>query len=126
MRRLPISPRRAPAALVLALAAALLAASLAPAAGGGSPGAAATASGAGARVKIDDFAYHPRTLRIRRGTKVVFVNRDSAPHTATKRGSFDTGRIRRGGKAAVRFKRRGVYKYICTIHPFMHGKIVVR
>jgi len=124
MRRLPTSPLRASIALTLALAAALLAASLAPAAGGGSP--AATASAAGARVKIDDFAYHPRTLRISRGTKVVFVNRDSTSHTATRRGSFDTGTIRRGGRAAVRFKRRGTFKYVCTIHPFMHGKIVVR
>lgn len=79
-----------------------------------------------ARVKIDDFAYRPRTLRIKRGTKVIFANRDRAPHTATRRGSFDTGRLRRGRAAAVRFKRRGTYTYICTIHPFMRGRIVVR
>jgi plastocyanin len=79
-----------------------------------------------ARVAIRGFAYRPPTLRIRRGTKVVFANRDRAPHTATRRGAFDTGRIRSGRSASVRFKRRGVYAYVCTIHPFMHGKIVVR
>lgn len=79
-----------------------------------------------ARVEIDDFAYKPQTLRVKRGTKVVFANRDRAPHTATRRGSFDTGRLRRGKAAGVRFKRRGTYNYICTIHPFMRGKIVVR
>ncbi len=78
------------------------------------------------RVEIDDFSYKPRTLRIARGTTVVFVNRDGVTHTATGRGSFDTGRLRRGQAARVRFKRRGVYRYVCTIHPFMHGKIVVR
>jgi len=80
----------------------------------------------GVRVEIDDFAFKPKTVRIRRGTKVVFVNRDRAPHTATRRGSFDTGRLRKGEAAAVRFKRRGTFGYICTIHPFMRGKIVVR
>lgn len=118
-------PRRATAALsVLALSAALFVVSLSPASAGPSktkPRRAATA-----RVAIKDFSYRPRTLRIRRGTRVVFVNRDRAPHTATKRGSFDTGRLRKGGKATVRFKRRGSYAYICTIHPFMRGKIVVR
>jgi plastocyanin len=79
-----------------------------------------------ARVEIDDFAFKPKALRIPRGTEVVFVNRDSAPHTATKRGSFDTGRLRKGQAASVRFKRRGTFRYACTIHPFMHGKIVVR
>jgi len=111
------------AVAALALTAALLAISLAPAAGRDQT---QPRRGGTARVAIKDFAYRPPTLRVGPGTRVVFVNRDSAPHTATKRGSFDTGRIRRGGKAAVRFKRRGVYKYICTIHPFMHGKIVVR
>jgi len=77
-------------------------------------------------VKIKGFKYKPATLRIRRGTGVVFVNRDSARHTATRRGSFDTGTLRKGKAATVSFKRRGTYRSMCTIHPFMHGKIVVR
>jgi plastocyanin len=111
------------AVAALALTVTLLAVCLAPAA---SRDKTQPRRGGAARVEIEDFAYRPPTLRVRRGTKVVFVNRDSTAHTATKRGSFDTGRIRRGGRATVRFKRRGVYRYICTIHPFMHGKIVVR
>jgi len=114
----------ATAALALALAGALLAVSIVPAAANRSdrlPKRAKTV-----RVAIKDFKYRPPTLRIRRGTRVVFANRDRAAHTATRRGRFDTGTIRSGRAAAVRFKRRGVYRYICTIHPFMHGKIVVR
>jgi len=79
-----------------------------------------------ARVAIRNFTYRPRALRVRRGTRVVFANRDSARHTATRRGSFDTGIIRSGRSAAVRFRRRGVYRYLCTLHPFMRGKVVVR
>jgi plastocyanin len=77
-------------------------------------------------VKIDNLAYHPRTLSIGRGTKVVFTNRDGVTHTATRRGSFSTGHIRPGHSVSVRFGRSGVYAYHCLIHSFMHGKIVVR
>ncbi len=77
------------------------------------------------RVKISGFAFHPKTLRVRRGTRVVFANRDSTAHTATRRGSFDTGRIRPGRSIAVRLRRAGVYAFHCTIHPFMRGRIVV-
>jgi plastocyanin len=80
----------------------------------------------GARVEIDDFAFHPRRLNVGRGTRVVFANRDGTAHTATRRGSFNTGRIRPGRSAALRFGRSGTYAYHCSIHPFMHGKIVVR
>ncbi len=93
---------------------------------GAKPSPSASSSAARATVKIKGFKFKPPTLRIRRGTRVVFVNRDGAPHTATRRGSFDTGTLRRGQKAAVRFRKRGTYRYICTIHPFMRGKIVVR
>jgi len=126
MERFHSPRRRAPAAtaLALALAAILLAGSAAPAASG--PAARTVLRAETARVEIENFAFSPRTLRIRRGTRVVFANRDRTAHTATRRGSFDTGTIPSGRKAAVRFKRRGTFKYICTIHPDMHGKIVVR
>ena len=81
---------------------------------------------AGHQIEIENFAFHPRTLRVRRGARVAFVNRDSLTHTATRAGSFDTGRIRPGRSATVRFRRRGVYTFHCRIHPFMHGKVVVR
>ena len=72
------------------------------------------------------FSFRPRKVTVRRGAKVTFTNRDSARHNAVRRGSFNTGILRRGRSAAVRFKRRGVYGYICTLHPFMRGKVVVR
>lgn len=78
------------------------------------------------RVGIRSFAFHPHALRVKRGTKVVFANDDSVAHTATRAGGFDTGHIRPGRSVAVRFAQRGVYVYHCTIHPFMHGRIVVR
>ena len=78
------------------------------------------------KVDIANFAYHPKKLTVRRGARVRFVNSSGVAHTATDRGGFDTGEIAPGGSAVVRFTHRGVFAYHCTIHPFMHGKIVVK
>jgi plastocyanin len=107
-------------ASVAALASALLAVQVAPAAGPGP----ASASGA-KTVDISHFEFHPRTLEVGKGTRVVFSNSSGTAHTATDAGAFDTGRIKPGKSVAVRFARKGTFSYHCKIHPFMHGKIVV-
>jgi plastocyanin len=76
-------------------------------------------------VNIRGFSFRPATKTVSRGTTVVFVNRDAAAHDATRRGSFSSGRIRGGRSKSVRFSSRGTYRYLCTIHPRMRGKIVV-
>jgi plastocyanin len=91
---------------------------------GHASGATATASGARG-VDIDHFAFHPPTLRIAKGGKVVFTNSSPVTHTATSGGSFNTGHIKPGKTIAVRFKHKGTFLYHCEIHPFMKGKIVV-
>jgi plastocyanin len=83
----------------------------------------ATASG-GKGVDIDHFAYHPPTLQIKRGGRVVFTNSSNTTHTATG-GDFDTKRIKPGNSVVVRFGQKGTFAYHCKIHPFMKGKIVV-
>ncbi|HEX3609152.1 MAG TPA: cupredoxin domain-containing protein [Solirubrobacterales bacterium] len=104
----------------LTLAAALLAGQAAPAA---APGPA-QASGS-KTVDINHFKFHPGTLEVAKGTRVVFSNSASIAHTATDRGVFDSGHIKPGHSFAVRFEQKGTFRYHCTIHTFMHGKIVV-
>jgi plastocyanin len=78
------------------------------------------------KVEIVDFAYDPDPTTIQAGGKVTWINRDSAPHTATADdGSFDTGTIEQGKLASETFKQPGTYTYICTIHPSMHGTVEV-
>jgi plastocyanin len=91
--------------------------------GGRAIGATATASSAKS-VDIDHFAFHPPTLSVKRGAKVVFANSSDTAHTATG-GSFDTKKIAPGASATVKFSRKGTFVYHCKIHPFMKGKIVV-
>jgi plastocyanin len=78
-----------------------------------------------ATVDIVNFAFRPGTLTIGAGSKVVFSNTSSRQHTATRKGSFTTGRIKPGNSVSIRFNQRGTFPYHCTIHPFMKGKIVV-
>jgi plastocyanin len=91
--------------------------------GGRAIGATATASGAKS-VDINHFAFHPPTLRVKRGGKVAFTNSSNVAHTATG-GSFDTKKIAPGTSVTVKFGQKGTFVYHCKIHPFMKGKIVV-
>jgi plastocyanin len=78
-------------------------------------------------VRIDGFAYRPRTVTVTPGTRVRWVNRDIANHTVTfRRGPGDLGDIDRGRARGVRFTRPGRYHYVCVYHPAMHGAVVVR
>jgi plastocyanin len=88
-------------------------------------GPIAQASG-GKTVDINHFAFHPPTLTIAAGTRVNFTNSSKVTHTATRAGSFNSGRIAPGTTFSIRFNQRGTFAYHCSIHPLMHGKIVVQ
>jgi plastocyanin len=78
------------------------------------------------KVEIENFAYNPDPVTIQAGGKVIWINRDSAPHTATADdGSFDTGTLEEGKLKSETFKQPGTYAYHCEIHPEMHGTIEV-
>jgi plastocyanin len=79
-----------------------------------------------AEVEIEDFAYNPDPVTIEEGGKVIWKNRDAAPHTATAEdGSFDTGTIEEDKLKSETFKESGTYAYVCSIHPQMHGTVEV-
>lgn len=78
------------------------------------------------KVEIVDFAYDPDPVTIQVGGKVIWLNQDSAPHTATAEdGSFDTGTLEEGKLKSETFKQAGTYPYVCEIHPSMHGTVEV-
>ena len=97
--------------------------------GDDSGGNAAAPSGDAVRsaeVEIEDFSYRPDPVTIEEGGKVIWKNRDSAPHTATAAdGSFDTGTIDEDKLKSETFKQTGTYEYVCSIHPQMHGTVEV-
>ncbi|HEX2391364.1 MAG TPA: cupredoxin domain-containing protein [Solirubrobacterales bacterium] len=110
-----------------AIALALVSLESAPAAGDDAAQASRTARASRAKtVNMPDLTYIPQTLTVAAGTKVTFVNSSKTLHTATRAGSFDTGVIHPGHSASVRFTHRGTFAYVCTVHPKMKGKIVVK
>jgi plastocyanin len=85
------------------------------------PTAAVQASGpAGAAtvtVAMDNFVFVPKTLQVKKGTTVVFVNHDSAKHTVTSdSGKFDSGDIGPGATYTFQFNEVGQFPYYCRFH----------
>jgi LPXTG-motif cell wall-anchored protein len=77
-------------------------------------------------VTIADFQFTPATVTIHVGDTVTWVNHGPSAHTATaNNGSFNTGVLQKGQSASHTFTTAGNFTYICSIHPFMHGTIVV-
>ena len=79
-----------------------------------------------APLNVQNFLFCPPTLTVAPGTELRWVNRDSAPHTASAdSGEFDTGNFGQGEVRSVRFQRPGTFPYFCRLHPFMRGTVVV-
>jgi plastocyanin len=77
-------------------------------------------------VTIADFQFTPATITIHVGDTVTWVNHGPSAHTATtNNGSFNTGVLQKGHSASHTFTKAGTFTYICSIHPFMHGTVVV-
>jgi plastocyanin len=78
-------------------------------------------------VVIKDFSFKPAHITIKRGTKVRWINKDIAPHTATANNgkSFDSGRLLKGKSYSHTFKSAGKKPYFCEIHPHMKGSVTV-
>ena len=102
---------------------ALLAAALPELAGEAVVAAAASP----ATVDIDNFAFAPATLTVTAGTTVTWKNEDDSPHRiGEKNGTFKSAALDTDDTFSHTFAAPGEYPYICTIHPYMVGKIVVK
>jgi plastocyanin len=125
MQAIPRYPsRKSFVAAIGAIAALALLLALAFSSGSSASAAPSATASKSATVTIRNFKYKPSTIDISAGDRVVWVNLDHPTHTATGAG-FTTGRIKEGKAVAVKFNSRGTYRYHCTIHPEMHGKVVV-
>jgi plastocyanin len=105
--------------------ASLLAATLPELIGAGE--AVVTAAASPATVQIDNFAFAPATLTVNAGTSVTWKNEDDSPHRiGDKNGTFTSAALDTDDTFSHTFAAPGEYPYICTIHPYMVGKIVVK
>ena len=78
------------------------------------------------QVLINNFAFAPKELTIDKGTVVTWKNDDSASHTVVSQGLFTSKTLGKGEEFIFKFDKPGEYDYICSIHPLMKGKIIVK
>jgi plastocyanin len=75
------------------------------------------------------FGFVPQTLTVKVGTTVSWTNATSAPHTVTSdpgsAQAWDSSRLAPGDVFTFTFTTAGTFAYHCSVHPSMHGTIVV-
>lgn len=76
-------------------------------------------------VVIEGLKFVPEALTVRSGDKVVWLNKDPYPHTATAKGVFDSRSIAEGRSWKYTAGKPGEYPYVCTFHPNMKGVLRV-
>ena len=121
------APRRRRTTLLLGAVGvtALLAAALSELTAAGA--ATVTAAASAATVDIDNFAFTPAALTVTAGTTVTWKNEDDSPHRiGDKNGTFKSAALDTDDSFSHTFAAPGEYPYICTIHPYMVGKIIVK
>ena len=79
------------------------------------------------RVKIDATRFEPATLTVAAGDTVIWSNADLFPHTVTSPiGVFDSKEIKPGKSWKYVVPRKGLFEYICSLHPTMKASLRVR
>jgi plastocyanin len=81
----------------------------------------------GTRVSIANFNFEPGSITVAPGARVTWSNDDGAPHgLAYKDGATGVPVLLPGERFARTFDAPGTYDYVCSVHPYMSGRVVVR
>jgi 3',5'-cyclic AMP phosphodiesterase CpdA len=77
-------------------------------------------------VAIDNFSFAPSTASVPAGATVTWTNRDDVPHTVVSpEHTFKSPVLDTDEQFSYRFDEAGSYRYFCSLHPKMTGRIVV-
>lgn len=68
--------------------------------------------------------FVPATITVKRGTNVIWTNRDLSPHTVTGNG-WGSDTLQPDSTFSHTFNTVGSYDYKCSIHPAMNGTVNV-
>lgn len=82
---------------------------------------------------MDKLTFIPKMKIIKLGTKITWVNKETAMHTIItgtpeeKSGLFESKTLGEGGEFSFTFEEKGIYKYYCGTHEdMMTGVIIVK
>jgi len=77
-------------------------------------------------VIIGNFKFTPEVLEVKPGDRIVWVNQDIVPHTATALDkSWDTGAIGSNESKEILVEKAQTLNYYCFYHPVMTAKILL-
>jgi plastocyanin len=81
-----------------------------------------------ASVELKGNQYTPSSLTVKKGTLVVWTNKDSERHTVTVDTASDSDNhpiLLPGDTYSTLFSEPGTYSYHCDFHPNMKGTVIV-
>lgn len=82
------------------------------------------------KVNIKDFKYSKTPLTVKVGQKVTWTNQDSMEHDVTPTGSAKgaphSKLLAKGKSYTWTATKKGSFNYICSVHPYMKGKVIVK
>jgi plastocyanin len=77
-------------------------------------------------IAIQNYAFSPSTLTIRKGANVTWKNDDSVQHMVVSDSpAFSSPLLNTGDTYTFQFNSTGTYSYHCSIHTYMKGTITV-
>jgi len=79
-------------------------------------------------VTIQNFAFTPGDITVKKGTTVTWTNNDSTAHSVNETDNQkgpDSGDLNPGDKYSFTFNQSGTFKYRCNLHPEMLGTVTV-
>jgi plastocyanin len=89
----------------------------------------ANSAGAGpvATVSMDHNTFIPGEITVVPGTTVTWVNKEAMPHTVVDLNKgFRSKTLATDASFSFTFATAGDYDYLCSIHPNMKGKVIVK
>lgn len=83
----------------------------------------------GTNITIQNMAFSPSSLTVKKGATVTWTNKDVVEHTVIadngSSGGLNSAPLQNGQTYSFTFTQPGTYHYSCSIHPYMHGTIIV-
>jgi plastocyanin len=78
-------------------------------------------------VDIEATQFSPAMLEVKLGDSVVWKNKDPFPHNVTAENkAFHSGDLQNGRSWSFKAGKKGVFPYVCTLHPTMKAVLTVK
>jgi plastocyanin len=83
-------------------------------------------AGGNVDIQMKGFAFSPKELTVKVGTKVTWTNMDSVGHNVKAAdGSWGSDTMNQNQTFSKVFDKEGTFPYVCTFHAGMVGTIIV-